>query len=169
MRNVMQVVAALLLAGLALGCQTTHAKLKTSDQALAPEETKLPLPPQVESITMVCRFGGGPVRIPFTCDSVRLSELAKTELDKCVAEMLRFTRDRIQITGFTCDLGEAAYNQDLGMRRAEVVKEYFVSRGIDPSRIMVKSFGEDKPAVPNTNPRNRALNRRVEVNTEPRE
>jgi OOP family OmpA-OmpF porin len=51
----------------------------------------------------------------------------------------------------------------LSLKRANALKAYFVSKGIDPNRIQVGSFGESKPKYLNKTPTGRALNRRVEI------
>ena len=55
------------------------------------------------------------------------------------------------------------YNLALGQRRAESVADYLESRGIKRSRLVVKSYGEERPAVDSSNERAWARNRRVEI------
>jgi outer membrane protein OmpA-like peptidoglycan-associated protein len=54
-------------------------------------------------------------------------------------------------------------NKKLGMDRAKAVQSYLVKKGISKMRIKVVSKGSKSPAVPNTTPRNRNKNRRVEI------
>lgn len=66
------------------------------------------------------------------------------------------------IEGHTDAIGTDAYNIRLSERRAEAVKNFLVERhGIDPSRFLLRRFGETQPAAPNNTKENRALNRRV--------
>ncbi len=51
----------------------------------------------------------------------------------------------------------------LGLKRAESVKSYLVSKNIDAARISVKSFGEESPKYTNMTETGRSLNRRVEI------
>jgi OOP family OmpA-OmpF porin len=51
----------------------------------------------------------------------------------------------------------------LSKRRAEAVRDYLVSRGIDPSRINVLFFGQTMPIAPNDTAEGRQQNRRVEM------
>lgn len=67
------------------------------------------------------------------------------------------------VTGHTCDIGTAAYNMDLGMRRAKAVQDYLLQNGLKTECIKLSSKGEESPAVPNTGEANRKLNRRVEI------
>lgn len=64
--------------------------------------------------------------------------------------------------GHTCNLGEREYNGDLGMERAESVRDYMVSQGISADRLETISKGETEPLVKNINKKNRQKNRRVE-------
>jgi len=59
--------------------------------------------------------------------------------------------------------GDEAYNVTLAMKRANSIKKYLISRGINESRIQVVSFGETKPKFLSKTAAGRALNRRVEV------
>lgn len=66
------------------------------------------------------------------------------------------------VAGHTDDLGSGDYNLRLSIARAEAVKSYLVSRGVDAKRLVVKGYGENYPIAPNNTSANRALNRRSE-------
>lgn len=68
----------------------------------------------------------------------------------------------VEIQGYTDNKGSASYNQKLSEKRAEVVKDYLVSKGIDAHRLTVKGFGEKDPIADNNTTEGRALNRRIE-------
>ncbi|MEM0942876.1 MAG: OmpA family protein [Pseudomonadota bacterium] len=74
----------------------------------------------------------------------------------------------IVIQGHTDDIGSDAFNEALGLARAEAVRDWFVASGKAPEAFEVKSAGEGAPKVPNRAdngadlPENRAKNRRVE-------
>ena len=71
---------------------------------------------------------------------------------------------KIEIDGYTDNIGSKTYNLKLSLKRAKAVKDILVNTyQINPKRIIVKGFGESYPLVPNDNPTNRALNRRVEI------
>jgi len=80
-----------------------------------------------------------------------------------VAEFLQETGDRILLTGHTDSDGEADYNMELGMKRAEEYKAHLVSLGVDASQIEVTSKGESDPWMPNDSPENKQRNRRVTI------
>jgi OmpA-OmpF porin, OOP family len=74
---------------------------------------------------------------------------------------------KIEVQGHTDDKGANAYNLDLSQRRAQSVRKYLVSHGIDAARLTAKGYGEEVPLVANDSEANRALNRRVQfVRTE---
>jgi outer membrane protein OmpA-like peptidoglycan-associated protein len=74
---------------------------------------------------------------------------------------------KLEVQGHTDNVGGAQYNKRLSQDRADSVRRYLVSKGINPARLTSKGYGMDRPIVPNSTPRNRALNRRVQfVRTE---
>ncbi|MEO1715001.1 MAG: OmpA family protein, partial [Bacteroidota bacterium] len=77
---------------------------------------------------------------------------------------------RMRIIGHTDSIASQAYNEDLGMRRAESVAIFFRDRGVS-AEIMTQSMGETDPVAPNTvngedNPDGRHKNRRVNLKLE---
>ncbi len=68
----------------------------------------------------------------------------------------------IMIQGHTDDEGKADNNLVLSEKRAQGVKNYLVSLGIDNKRLNSKGFGQNDPKVPNTNAANKAKNRRTD-------
>lgn len=81
------------------------------------------------------------------------------------ADVLRAKPDlaNIEIQGHTDDSGTPEYNLKLSTDRANAVKDVFVRNGVDASRLSAHGYGQDKPLVPNTSPKNRAKNRRVQL------
>jgi peptidoglycan-associated lipoprotein len=71
---------------------------------------------------------------------------------------------RIEIVGHADERGSDEYNQALGMRRAIAARDFLVNRGIDASRITVRSMGEEQPLDPASNEAAWARNRRDEFN-----
>jgi outer membrane protein OmpA-like peptidoglycan-associated protein len=70
--------------------------------------------------------------------------------------------DKMVIEGHTDDRGNAEANRKLSQARAEAVKGYLVSKGVEPSRLEAKGFGPDQPIASNRTEKGRAANRRVE-------
>jgi outer membrane protein OmpA-like peptidoglycan-associated protein/tetratricopeptide (TPR) repeat protein len=69
---------------------------------------------------------------------------------------------KVSIHGHTDDVGDDTQNLKLSEDRAEGVKKYLVSLGVDKSRLSAKGFGETSPKVPNDSAVNRAKNRRTD-------
>ena len=65
--------------------------------------------------------------------------------------------------GHTDSIGSDAYNQKLSVRRAESVKAYLVSKGIEPNRVYTEGKGEKQPVASNKTKDGRQKNRRVEI------
>ncbi len=69
----------------------------------------------------------------------------------------------VRIDGHTDDIGSDAYNMKLSQQRADSVRAYLITRGIDGSRMSTQGFGKRKPIVtPQNTAAARELNRRVE-------
>ena len=70
---------------------------------------------------------------------------------------------RLSFTGHTDAIGSDAYNQALGLRRAQSVQHYFESKGMPAKNNIIESKGEKEPADDNNTTAGRANNRRTEV------
>jgi outer membrane protein OmpA-like peptidoglycan-associated protein/tetratricopeptide (TPR) repeat protein len=69
----------------------------------------------------------------------------------------------ILVSGHTDNIGNTAYNMNLSLRRAKSVQNYLVKEGLHPGRVLVEGKGDSQPMVPNSNPANQALNRRITI------
>lgn len=74
---------------------------------------------------------------------------------------------KIVVEGHTDSQGQAAYNQELSQHRAQVVRDYLVTRGIASDRISAQGFGPSRSIADNNSPEGRANNRRVEIVVQP--
>lgn len=83
-------------------------------------------------------------------------------LDNLADTLLKAKNWTIEIQGHTDDKGSDEYNMNLSKKRAEEVKKYLVSKGVNAQTITATGFGESKPLVPNDSDANREKNRRVE-------
>ena len=95
-----------------------------------------------------------------------LPDEAKARLDAVVGQ-LKGTAGKdiyIEIEGHTDNVGGKETNYDIGMKRAEAVKEYlYTQHQIPLHKINVISYGEEKPVAPNKTKDGRAQNRRVVI------
>lgn len=94
-----------------------------------------------------------------------LSDEAKAAIDAMVAQLKSQKANiYVEIEGHTDNTGDAAYNQTLGLARAEAVKRYLYEQHQIPLHKMnVITYGEDKPVAPNNTRAGRAQNRRVVI------
>ncbi|MCX7937507.1 MAG: OmpA family protein [Chlorobi bacterium] len=99
----------------------------------------------------------------FDFDKADLREESLPELDLAAEFLKEHPTVRVRIEGHTDDVGTDEYNLQLSKRRAEAVKKYLVSKGIDEKRILTVGYGKSQPKVKDTTPEARALNRRVEM------
>ena len=99
--------------------------------------------------------------IKFAFDSSTLDASSRARLDQ-VAQMLEQQNVRIDIVGHTDSTGAEAYNQSLSERRAQAVRSYLLSKGIDSARLSSSGRGESSPVASNDTPEGRTTNRRVE-------
>jgi OOP family OmpA-OmpF porin len=70
---------------------------------------------------------------------------------------------KMQIAGHTDSRASVEYNQQLSKNRAEVVKDYFVKRGVKAERLITKGYGYSMPKAPNETPEGMTKNRRAEL------
>jgi outer membrane protein OmpA-like peptidoglycan-associated protein len=82
-------------------------------------------------------------------------------LDEAASQLKNDPMLRLNVEGYTCNLGAAAYNVTLGDHRAHAVKDYLVSKGVSGDRLRTVSFGEAHPKHDNSHNATRQLNRRV--------
>ncbi len=108
-------------------------------------------------------------RADFTCpdtlfafDSDKLTDSAKTHLDK-VAQEIKTNNHHAQINGYTDNTGAEIYNVDLSERRAKAVKNYLIEQGVQKSSLTTTGYGAADFVAPNTTKEGRAKNRRTEI------
>ncbi len=93
--------------------------------------------------------------------------IRKDQLDR-VEKNLKYLKDhpelKVMVEGHCDERGTTEYNLALGERRAKTVREYLVRNGIDASRIMVLSKGEESPAAQGNDESAWSQNRRAEFN-----
>ena len=99
----------------------------------------------------------------FDFDKSVLKPEAKAKLDDLTGKLKGITLEVIIAVGHTDAIGSDAYNQKLSVRRAESVKAYLVTKGIEPNRIYTEGKGKKQPVADNKTAEGRAKNRRVEI------
>jgi outer membrane protein OmpA-like peptidoglycan-associated protein len=167
---------ALLALGVAAGCHTPEP---TSPVAGLTRPVDPPMPPDLGrgparvSVDLFAAYQPGDVGLvckgqdpTFKFDSAKAGPrqyLTMQVLANCMREGP--LRDRaIRLIGRTDPRGTEAYNERLGLRRAEQVKRYLVDQGVEPDRVETASLGKDDASP---NPRDWRTDRRVDVELAP--
>jgi peptidoglycan-associated lipoprotein len=84
-------------------------------------------------------------RVYFDFDSYSVRSDATPLLDAQVAWLRRYPAVQVRIEGNCDERGTREYNLALGARRANAVRDYLSSRGVDAGRITTVSYGKEKP------------------------
>ncbi len=84
-------------------------------------------------------------RIFFEVDNSGLTALAKATLNSQADWLLLNSEYQVLIEGHADEQGTRDYNLALGARRAQMVKEYLISRGVDPNKISIVTYGKERP------------------------
>jgi OmpA-OmpF porin, OOP family len=124
--------------------------------AAAPAPAPAPQPPAATKVTYAADAF-------FDFDKAVLKPEGKAKLDDLVGKVQGINLEVIIAVGHTDSVGTDAYNQKLSVRRAEAVKAYLVSKGIEKNRVYTEGKGEKQPVADNKTAEGRAKNRRVEI------
>jgi outer membrane protein OmpA-like peptidoglycan-associated protein len=93
---------------------------------------------------------------------IEIDDLTKAQLSKVAKIMKSRPKLKLEVNGFTCDLGTKEGNEMISKARAENVKKYLISKGVPASRVETKGNAFEKPIVNNTSEEARQTNRRVQ-------
>jgi OmpA-OmpF porin, OOP family len=99
----------------------------------------------------------------FETGKTNLQESSFAVLDELVAYLNRKDDERIELGGHTDNVGKPAKNLILSQGRANTVRAYLLTKGIDPARVTAKGYGMSKPIASNKTAAGKAQNRRTEV------
>jgi peptidoglycan-associated lipoprotein len=86
-------------------------------------------------------------RVFFETDSSELTVQARATLDKQAQWLQRYNRYAFLIEGHADERGTREYNIALGARRAQAVREYLGSRGVEGARMRTISYGKERPVA----------------------
>jgi OOP family OmpA-OmpF porin len=147
---------------------TAHPDCDGALKAVAPApvskvETAKPAAPVASAPTPVVKKVSYSADAFFDFDKSVLKPEGKQSLDKLASFISTINIEVVIAVGHTDSVGTDAYNQKLGYRRAEAVKAYLVSKGLDKNRVYTESKGEKQPVADNKTAQGRAKNRRVEI------
>ena len=128
--------------------------------APAPAAAPVPPPPPAPVAAQKVTYAADAF---FDFDKSVLKPEGRAKLDDLVGKIQGINLEVIIAVGHTDSIGSDAYNQRLSVRRAEAVKAYLVSKGIERNRIYTEGKGKKQPIASNATAEGRAKNRRVEV------
>ena len=121
-----------------------------------PEQLEIRLKPFEVGNTVVLN------NVFFETDSYQLRNESKTELDRLVQMLKDNASVKIEVGGYTDNVGTPAHNQTLSTNRAKAVYDYLLTNGIGKERLSYKGYGEKQPIASNETEEGRAKNRRTE-------
>jgi len=128
-----------------------------------PAVTPLPPPPPPKAPQPTSEKVSFAAEALFDFDKSAVKPDGKAALDDLLTKLQGMDTEVMVTVGHTDSVGASAYNQKLSLRRAEAVKAYLVSKGVDASRIYTEGKGETQPLADNRSAEGRAKNRRVTV------
>jgi OOP family OmpA-OmpF porin len=99
----------------------------------------------------------------FRSGTWELTSAAETDLDGIAQVLLAYPSLRIEIAGYTDNVGEERRNIWLSQTRADAVKLYLSRQGVPRDRMVTRGYGPADPVASNATPEGRARNRRVEL------
>lgn len=99
----------------------------------------------------------------FDFDKSVLKADGKAKLDDLAGKVKAINLEVIIAVGHTDSAGSDAYNQKLSVKRADAVKAYLITKGIEKNRVYTEGKGEKQPVADNKTDAGRSKNRRVEI------
>ena len=140
---------------------TPASAMANCDGWIAPKPPPAPAPAAAPAVTQSKITLQADTLYDF--DKSTLKPEGKATLDKIAADLSKIKLEVIIAVGNTDSVGTDAYNMALGQRRAQSVKDYLVSKGVDQSRIYTESKGKSNPVASNATAEGRAKNRRTDI------
>ncbi|MCP5246627.1 MAG: OmpA family protein [Burkholderiales bacterium] len=134
--------------------QTEQPELSTSDSSELAPSRPMNAQPEPPSKPASANYGRlikfiSTTDILFDFDSARLKPDTNKVLEY-VAKELQSLQNVVELTGYADRIGPKSYNRNLSLRRAESVKIYLISKGIDPQEITTYGMGEENPVTGDT-------------------
>jgi outer membrane protein OmpA-like peptidoglycan-associated protein len=100
--------------------------------------------------------------INFATGSATLTRESEDILERAFTALAANPEVKVEIGGYTDNVGRASANEKLSQRRADAVRAWFIAKGIAAGRLTARGFGMRDPIDTNATPDGRAKNRRIE-------
>lgn len=136
-------------------CPDTPAGAKVDANGCPPPAAAAPEPAAAAPKPMV--LDG----VNFHSNSAKLTRDSYAILDKAAETIKEWGDVKVEVAGYTDAVGSKASNLALSKRRANAVRAYLISKGVDAKRLIAKGYGESKPVADNKTAKGRAMNRHV--------
>jgi outer membrane protein OmpA-like peptidoglycan-associated protein len=101
--------------------------------------------------------------ISFALGTAKLTDNAKQNLAAIAKTLAQSPEMKLEVAGYTDNIGNKDRNQKLSERRAQAVMNYLVEQGVSEGQLTAKGYGVADPIVDNGTAEGRARNRRVEL------
>lgn len=115
---------------------------------------------RVDDNTLLVHFEND---VLFDVDSSRVDSDGRQTLEDLAGVLEDYDKTAVVVQGHTDSTGSEEHNLELSERRAESVRRYLASLGVDPGRLATMGFGEDSPVASNDSESGRRQNRRVDI------
>ncbi len=102
------------------------------------------------------------VGVNFAYNSAKLKNESFPVLWHAVQVLLTNSDVRVEIQGYTDNIGSEKNNMKVAIKRAQTVKDYLMARGVSADRMIIKGYGEANPIASNKTAKGRSMNRRIE-------
>jgi outer membrane protein OmpA-like peptidoglycan-associated protein len=108
-----------------------------------------------------------PGNVTFETDRAEIQSGFYDVLNDVALVLKEYDQTLVEVSGHTDSTGDDAYNQQLSERRAQSVRVYLTSQGVQDVRLATQGLGESQPLASNDTPEGREQNRRVEIRLVP--
>lgn len=105
--------------------------------------------------------------VNFATGSASLTKGSEKTLDRAFAALVSNPTLKVEVAGYTDNVGKVASNDRLSLKRAQTVQRYLINRGIPASRLTAVGNGMRDPIAPNKTAEGRLMNRRIEFHVQP--
>jgi outer membrane protein OmpA-like peptidoglycan-associated protein len=153
----------------AQAARDAQAAAEKSAQAAAQqaEEAKERLRNQLNQVLQTTETARGLIvnlsDVLFDFNKYTLKPETREKLAKVSGILLAYPNLKVQVEGYTDNIGSDEYNQKLSEQRANSVRDYLVSQSVPDSNVTAQGFGKNSPIADNSTNAGRAANRRVQL------
>jgi outer membrane protein OmpA-like peptidoglycan-associated protein len=99
----------------------------------------------------------------FAFNKYELKPEAREKLAKVSGILLAYPDLKVQVEGYTDNVGTDQYNQTLSQQRADAVRDYLISQSVNAGNVTAVGYGMSNPIADNSTAAGRAQNRRVNL------